>query len=170
MKKLVFGLSLFATLFASAQQHEVKVDLFDILALKSLDVAYEYTLNDEASIGLSVFVNFEDKDKSFRYNEDFQLVPYFRQNFAQIGSFELFGEIFGSLNFGETDIEIKNDIVVKESENYTDFALGLGAGLKRVSGNGYVLEVNAGIGRNLFNSDKSHAVVPRFGLSVGKQF
>lgn len=168
MKKIVLGLSLFATFFASAQQHEVKVDLLDILALKSLDVAYEHALNDEASLGLSVFINFEDKDKDFRYNEGFQLIPYFRQNFKQIGSFDLFGEVFGSLNFGEN--EVKNDAGEKVDEDYTDFALGLGAGLKRVSSNGYVLEANIGIGRNLFNSDKSHAVVPRFGLSIGKQF
>lgn len=168
MKKVLFALSLFATLFATAQQHEVKVDLLDILALKSLDVAYEHSLNEEASIGLSVFVNFEEKDKDFRYNEDFQLVPYFRQNFKQIGSFDLFGEIFGSLNFGKNDV--KNEAGIKETKDYTDFALGLGAGLKRVSQNGYVLELNAGIGRNLFNSDESHTIVPRLGISVGKQF
>jgi len=161
MKKIVLGLSLFVSLFSSAQQNDVKLDLFDILALKSLDVSYERTLNDEASVGVSVFVNFEGKDKKFRYNEDFQLVPYFRQNFTQISGFDLFGEIFGSLNVGQKE---------KEEENYTDFALGLGAGLKRVSENGYLLEVNAGIGRNLFNTDNSEHIVPRIGLSVGKQF
>ena len=160
MKKVLFAVSLFATLFATAQKHEVKVDLLDILALRSLDVAYEHPLNEEASIGLSVFVNFVEKDKDFRYNEDFQLVPYFRQNFSTVGSFDFFGEVFGSLNFGED----------KNSEDYTDFALGLGAGLKRVSQNGYILEANIGVGRNLFNTDLSPTIVPRFGISVGKQF
>lgn len=170
MKKIVFFFSLFIALSLTAQEHEVKVDLLDILAVKSLDIAYEKSLNDEASLGLSVFINFEEDDKDFRYNEDFQIVPYFRQNFSTVGSFDFFGELFGSLNFGETDEKKAGGLITEESEKYTDFALGLGAGLKRVSSNGYVLEVNAGIGRNLFNTDLSPSIVPRFGISVGKQF
>ncbi len=165
MKKLVVLFVFLGVFKTFAQQNEVKLDLFDILALRSLDVAYERQINDEASVGLSVFVNFEEKKNDFRYNEDFQIVPYFRQNFKQIGSFDLFGELFGSLNFAESEED-----AMGETEKYTDFALGLGAGLKRVSNNGYIFEVHAGIGRNLFNTKKSEVIVPRFGLSVGKRF
>jgi len=171
MKKSLFVFILFISLGIVAQKQEVKADLLDILALRSLDVSYERILNDEASYGLSVFVNFEPESSDFRYNEDFQIVPYFRQNFSKVGSFDFFGEVFGSLNFGDTD-EKKNDlgVVIEKSENYTDFALGLGAGLKHVSTNGYIFEIHGGIGRNLFDTDKSSSVVPRFGINVGKQF
>lgn len=170
MKKILFIFSLFTTISFFAQKQEVKVDLLDILALRSLDVSYERILNDEASFGLSVFVNFESESNDFRYNEDFQIVPYFRQNFSKVGSFDFFGEVFGSLNFGDTDEKKVNDVVTKKSENYTDFALGLGAGLKHVSTNGYIFEVHAGVGRNLFDADTSPSVVPRFGINIGKQF
>ncbi len=171
MKKHIFVVVLLAGLSMSAQNHQVKVDLLDILLLRSLDVAYEKPLNDEASVGVSVFVNFEPRENDFRYNEDFQITPYFRQKFTKKGKFDVFGELFGSLNFGETDEE-KDDagMITEEAENYTDFALGLGLGAQHISKNGYIFEVNVGIGRNLFNTKVAPNFIPRVGLSVGKQF
>lgn len=170
MKKILFLFILFITLGANAQNNQIKVDLFDILVLRTLDVSYENQLNDEASVGLSVFINFEDKDAKFRYNEDFQITPYFRQYITNSNGFDFFGELFGTLNFAETEEKTENNVVVEESQNYSDFALGLGAGGKHVSKNGYVFEFNVGVGRNLFNSKISRQFVPRFGISVGKQF
>lgn len=163
MKKAIFILSLVFTLGASAQNHEIKIDLLDILVLRTLDVSYENHLNDEAAVGLSVFINFEPKDKDFRYQEDFQLTPYFRQFFTTSKGFDFFGEVFGTLNFGEKEIDM-------EDKNYSDFALGIGAGGKHISRYGYVFEFNVGIGRNLFNADMSPEIVPRLGVSIGKQF
>ncbi len=171
MKKFLFVFTFLTGLGMYAQNHQVKVDLFDILVLKTLDVSYENQLNDEASLGLSLFVNFESKDTSFRYNEDFQITPYFRQFISHKGAFDIFGELFGSLNFGEKK-EKKNDAgaVIRASKNYSDFAFGLGIGAKHVSKNGYLFELNAGIGRNLFNTKVSPEFIPRLGVSVGKQF
>ncbi|MGY5355371.1 DUF3575 domain-containing protein [Wenyingzhuangia sp. IMCC45467] len=165
MKKVFFLLALISTISISAQNNEVKVDILDILLLRTLDVSYENQLNDEASVGVSVFINFEPKKNNFRYNEDFQITPYFRQFLTDTGGFDIFGELFGTLNFAET----KED-EFGETKNYSDFALGLGAGAKHVSRNGYIFELNAGVGRNLFNSSVSREFVPRFGISVGKQF
>lgn len=159
MKKIIFIAFVFAALGMSAQKHEVKVDLLDILAFKTLDVAYEYQLNAESSIGVSTFVNF-DADNNV-YDEDFQLTPYFRQFFKTTKSFDFFGELFGTLNFGENE---------DEDKNYTDFGLGIGGGARHISEYGYVFEFNIGVARNLFNTDLSNEVVPRFGISVGKQF
>ena len=172
MKKIAFVVLLIcfsASVFA--QKNQVKLDLLDILVLRTLDVSYEYQLNDEASVGASVFVNFESRDQDFRYHEDFQLVPYFRQFFSHNGNFRFFGELFGTLNFAQT--EAQKDAqgnVTQASENYSDFALGLGTGIQHISRNGYVFELNAGLARNLFNADVSREFVPRFGIGVGKQF
>lgn len=170
MKKVFILFVLLSTLSLSAQNNQIKVDLLDILVLRTLDVSYENQLNDEASVGFSVFINFEPKSANFRYNEDFQITPYFRRFLTNTGGFDIFGELFGTLNFAETEEVIENEIVEEESKNYSDFALGLGAGLKHVSNNGYILEINAGLGRNLFNSSISRQFVPRFGISIGKQF
>lgn len=167
MKSLFKILSLLTLMSASAQQkNELKIDLFDALVLRTIDVSYEKILNDEASVGVSVFMNFEDKNKNFRYNEDFQLTPYFRQLFTTNKNFNVYGEVFGSFNFASTT----PDPVTLTSKNYSDFALGLGTGLKRVSKNGYVIDVNVGLGRNMFNASVSRELVSRFGISLGKQF
>jgi hypothetical protein len=164
MKKFLF-LSIFLASFAvSAQKtNEIKLDVFDILALKSLDVSYEHVLNTESSVGLSILFNFE-KDASFRYKQDFALTPYYRQHLFNRGNVNFFGEFFGSINSGE---ELNSDDI---EEDYTDFAFGLGFGGKYVSVNGFVLDIHAGIGRNLFNTDISPEIVPRVGISVGKRF
>lgn len=163
MKKFLF-LSIFLASFAvSAQKsNEIKLDVFDILALKTLDVSYEHVLNTESSVGLSILFNFE-KTASFRYKQDFALTPYFRQHLFDRGNVNFFGEFFGSLNSGEETVD---DI----EEDYTDFAFGIGFGGKYVSENGFVLDIHAGIGRNLFNTDISPEIVPRVGISVGKRF
>ena len=171
MKKNIFLLVLMVSLTISAQSNQIKVDLFDVIALKTLDVSYERQLNNEASVGLSTFINFESRNTKFRYKQDFQITPYFRQIITRTGSFDIFGELFGSLNFGKTKQSINAEkLVVKQARNYSDFALGLGLGARHISENGYIFGANIDIGRNLFNTRLSPQFIPRLGISVGKQF
>ena len=170
MKKTI-ALILFALVFkiSSAQTNEIKVDVFDILALLALDVTFEHQLNTESSIGISALFNFAKPSSSFRYEQEFALTPYYRQRLFSKGSFDYYGEFFGSLNTGEKNIA-PSDLPAGESDMYTDFALGLSFGGKYVSANGFVADIHAGIGRNLFNTDYSASIVPRVGVSIGKQF
>lgn len=168
MKKTI-TLILFALVFkiSSAQRNEIKVDIFDVLALLALDVTYEHNLNPESSIGISALINFSDSDASFRYNEEFVLTPYYRQVLFTRGNINYFGEFFGSINSGDIDI---SDLEAGDDPTYTDFALGLSFGGKYVSVNGFVADLHIGIGRNLFNTKYSPDVIPRAGISIGKQF
>ncbi|MEI6864805.1 DUF3575 domain-containing protein [Flavicella sp.] len=168
MKKTI-ALILFALVFkiSSAQTNEIKIDVFDVLALLALDVSFEHNLNTESSVGVSVLFNFAKSSASFRYDQEFALTPYYRQNFFSRGNLNYFGEFFGSLNTGDKNI---NDINSGDSSSYTDFALGLGFGVKYVTVNGFVADLHAGIGRNLFNTDYSPVIVPRVGISIGKEF
>ncbi|MEN8804972.1 MAG: DUF3575 domain-containing protein [Wenyingzhuangia sp.] len=165
MKKIFFLFFLFGILDVSAQNNQIKVDLLDVLALRTFDISYENQLNNEASVGVSMFFNFEPKDSNFRYHEDFQITPYFRQFITESRGFDVFGELFGSLNFAETKKDANGS-----TQNYSDFALGLGLGIKHISQNGYIFEINTGLGRNLFNSQVSREFVQRHGISIGKQF
>lgn len=170
MKKTI-TLILFALVFkiSSAQTNEIKVDVFDILALLALDVTFEHNLNTESSIGISALFNFAKESSSFRYDQEFALTPYYRQRLFSKGNFDYYGEFFGSLNTGKIDLD-KHDLEIGDSDMYTDFALGLSFGGKYVSVNGFVADIYAGIGRNLFNTDYSSSIVPRVGVSIGKQF
>jgi len=168
MKKTIV-LLLFALVFklSSAQTNEIKVDLFDILALLALDVSFEHNLNTDSSIGVSVLYNFAKPSVSFRYEQEFSVTPYFRQTFFKKGNINYFGEFFGSINSGDID---QTNVNTGESDRYTDFALGLSFGGKYVTSSGFVADFYAGIGRNLFNTDYSPGIVPRVGISVGKEF
>ena len=168
MEKTI-ALVLFALVFkmSSAQTNEIKVDVFDILALLALDVTFEHNLNTESSIGIAAMFNFASESSSFRYEQEFALTPYYRQTFFSKGNFDYFGEFFGCLNRGDID---PAKLEIGDSPTYTDFALGLSFGGKYVTANGFVADIHAGIGRNLFNTDYSASIVPRVGISVGKQF
>lgn len=168
MKKTITFI-LFALVFkiSTAQTNEIKVDVFDILALLALDVSFEHNLNTESSVGISVLFNFAKPSASFRYKQEFALTPYYRQNFFSRGSFNYFGEFFGCLNTGDKNAE---DFEFGDSSSYTDFALGVGFGAKYVTANGFVADIHGGIGRNLFNTDFSPSIVPRVGISIGKEF
>lgn len=73
-----------------------------------------------------------------------------------------------------------DDWVYEESPNYsyepktlTDFALGIGLGGKWVTKKGLLLEINAGVGRNLFNNkydDRDYELIGRAGITVGYRF
>lgn len=165
MKKTLLLLFATVTFAGNAQKNnEFKLDILDILALKTLDLTLEHQLNPEASIGIGLLFNFENEASGFRYNEEFMLSPFYRQHLFQSGNIRYFGEFFGALNKGENNEE--ND----GENNYTDFAFGLGFGGKYIADNGFLVDFHVGIGRNLFNTDQSPEVVPRVGIAIGKRF
>jgi hypothetical protein len=57
-------------------------------------------------------------------------------------------------------------------EKITDFALGIGLGGKWITSKGLLLEVNAGVGRNLFNNkyDRDFELIGRGGITIGYRF
>lgn len=168
MKKILIALIIIVSFSANAQKSkEIRIDVFDILVLKTLDLTYEIELNSESAFGLGLLFNFDDKSKF--YDENFIFSPYYRQNLFYKGNVVFFGEFFGALNTGKNDIANPITPTQIEEIEYTDFAFGLSFGGKYVSAKGFVLDFHGGIGRNLFSPD-SPEVLPRVGISVGKSF
>lgn len=165
MKKLVLLFLLTLSLVCTAQQ-ELKLDIVDALALKTLDVSYEFYVNENSSLGVAALFNFEGKSSDFRYNEDRMITPFFRHYFSANGNWNFFGELFFGINSGEKEENTNN---VTTYTDYTDGALGIGVGTKYVSEGGLIIDVHGGIGRNLFGSD-SPVIVPRVGASIGYRF
>ena len=167
MKKHLLILVLLISSFAHAQR-EIQLDLFDALALKTIEVSYEHYLNEQSSVGIAALLNFEKFSADFKYNEKRAITPFFRHYFTTENNWNFFGEGFFSLNFGEREIK---PIGTGNStyEDYTDGALGVAAGTKYTSENGLTIAIYGGAGRNLFNDD-SPVVVPRVGVSVGWRF
>lgn len=164
MKKTLIAAAIFVSSFMNAQQ-EMKIDLFDALALKTVEVSYEHYLNEQSSVGISVLLNFEKKSADFRYNEKRMFTPYFRHYFTTDSQWNFFGEGFFSLNYGESETASGSNIY----EDYTDGALGVAAGLKYIAEQGLTIGVYGGVGRNLF-SNNAPILVPRVGVNVGYRF
>ncbi|MGB2127924.1 MAG: DUF3575 domain-containing protein [Flavicella sp.] len=167
MKKITLFLLFIASLKAHAQSNEIKIDILDIIAIRALDITYEHNINDESSVGISALFNLEKESANFRYNEEFVLTPYYRHYFSSTNNLKMFGDFYGALNTGNIP---ERKLKIGDDDTYTDFAAGLGVGVKYTSDSGFVVDVHVGAARNLFNTDYSKEVVPRVGISLGKQF
>ncbi len=152
---------------------ELKINVFNLIAFKYLDAAYERLIDEESSFGFGVLINAGNDDDVFEYNRQYSITPYYRRYFSKSFASGFFVEGFGMLNSGEQDIYTFNDITFESErtgEKYTDFALGISVGGKFISKKGFIAEVYGGIGRNFFNTDFSPEVVPRGGVSLGFRF
>ena len=84
-KKLVLFAFLLFSLVTFAQQddvpvkkHELKANAFNLIVFKAADVSYEYLINEESSIGVSILFNLQDRSN----NRDFEDGPYYQEKFA----------------------------------------------------------------------------------------
>jgi hypothetical protein len=166
MKKLLLILALITSTFVFAQQ-EVKINIGNALVLKTLDISYEYYVNEDSSVGISGLYNFEKKSSDIKYNEETMITPYFRHYFTADRSWNIFGEGFFGYSTGYKEIEL--DGGPNSYDKYSDGALGIAIGSKYTSDGGLVVDIYAGLGRNLFSSN-SPILVPRVGVNVGWRF
>ena len=182
MKKITLVLLLTVSTISFAQEknpfteevqkkHEVKINALNLIAFKWLDVSYEYIINNESSFGVGALINF-DGDDDFDSYRTFSLTPYYRRYFSKGYAKGFFVEGFGMLN------GYKRSSYYLGSNNYsneslTNFAVGISAGGKFVTENGFVAEIYLGLGRNLLNNSNyfsSNDVVGRGGISLGYRF
>ena len=177
MKKILVVLIAIISFKSIAQEHEIKLDVFDLAVFKSLDITYMYILNEESGVGISVLKNLSDSNNIFNYREDFTITPFYRQYFSLGATENVYAEGFLAINSGKDFY--KEEILLdgvgtgeyQEKElKYTDGAFGFVIGKSFISPRGFVLDLYAGIGRNLFDSDGSPSFVPRIGINAGFRF
>lgn len=166
MMKKLFLLIFLSVCFNAFSQRELRLDIADALALRSLDVSFEQYVGKQSSIGVSALFNFEDDSSDFKYNENFVLTPFLRHYFNSRNNWNFFGEVFLAYNTGEDEVVINT---VSVTEEYSDLALGIAFGTKYISEGGLVIDLHGGLGRNLFGTD-SPTLVPRVGIGIGYQF
>lgn len=164
------------------KKHELKLNAFNTIIFKSLDFSYEYLLDSESSVGISVLINLQNDESDFfedgpYYNESFAITPYYRHFFSRKYAWGFFMEAFTMYNqqkiYDTYYINNGNDTnLVTGDETSNNFALGLAIGGKFVSKKGFLFEFFGGIGRNLAisNNDIATEFVPRLGMSLGYRF
>jgi hypothetical protein len=175
MKKLFVLICLTSSLLGFSQEkettdfkrNELKGNALFLVA-GALEVSYEKLLNEESGVGVSLFLAITDD-----FDTNFALTPYYRFYFGKKPAAGFFVEGFGTLNSYDDSIYTGQN----SSYNYykdisrTDFALGFGLGSKWTTKSGFLFEINAGVGRNLFNSsDTDHEIVGRGGIILGYRF
>lgn len=190
MKKYILIPILLLTIHSFSQEtkvkkksHEVKLNAFNTLIFKSIEGSYEYLINKESSVGISMMVNLnDDYNEGPEYNEDFAFTTFYRRYFSRKYAWGFFMEAFGMYNKQQNDYyeydyndpvyktsQINSTVIDRETNN---FALGFSVGGKFVSQNGFAFEFYGGMGRNLFTSDSryNYEFVPRLGVSFGYRF
>ncbi|TRX36682.1 DUF3575 domain-containing protein [Flavobacterium restrictum] len=153
---------------ALSKKNELKGNAL-FLVLGAGEISYERLINDDSGLGISMFfINEEDFDTNF------SLSPYYRAYFGKKPAAGFFVEGFSMISTGkngsysEYNSTTNSDYDVA-GKKYSDLALGFGIGSKWVHKRGFVFEINAGIGRNLFSSN-SPEVVGRGGITLGYRF
>lgn len=139
------------------------------LILGSLEITYERILNEESGLGISVSVPID----KYNWDINFAATGFYRYYFGKKPAAGFFGEAFGMLNNVDDWVYYENGNEYNyEPKTLTDFALGIGLGGKWVTKKGLILEINAGVGRNLFNSkyDRDFELIGRGGITVGYRF
>lgn len=151
------------------KHHELKLNGV-LLLVGAFEASYEYNLNEESSVGASIFIPIS-KDIDLTY-----FSPYYRVFFGKKYAAGFFIEGFGMVNNYKTEttsFNNNNDTnIIIEEDNITDFALGLGLGGKWITKRNFVFELNVGFGRNIFNNNQQESVdfVGKLGFNIGYRF
>lgn len=183
---LTFLLAITTLFAANAQQtdeekNEVKLNAFNLIIFKTLDVSYEHILSPNSTVGVSVLGNLqkepgwlEDLAELPYYNEQFAVTPYYRHFFMNRYAKGFFLEAFGMVNNQKFFEEIYADdgTTYVDAGRSTNFALGIAVGGKIVSRKNFVFEFFGGVGRNIIQSDPDAGTefVPRAGINLGYRF
>jgi len=190
MKKTFLGLLLLTSLFSFAQDEiqeekvkhsEIKVNTANLILFKSADFSYEYLIDSESSVGVSVLFNLRDTNSSedIFYNEKFAFTPYYRRYFSSQYAWGFFLEAFGMYNVQDRthDVYTNNGFpsdyeYVVSDETSNNIAFGIAVGGKFVSKKGFLFEVFGGVGRNIIQSNENigSEFVPRLGATLGWRF
>lgn len=164
--------------FTNAKRHEVSLDMTAALVIPALQPRYEYILGRYAGVGVDLFLDISNNDTNYSEVEKFSITPFYRQYFFSKEDYGAKGFYAEGFLKAYTFEEIYNDDIFPVQEptldTYFETAIGVGIGWKWVSNSGFMIDVGAGIGRNLGFADIPDyyrpEVVPRGGVHFGWRF
>lgn len=180
MKYFLIVLSLFVFSLGSAQsenekssifdrKHEVRLGAIKMLSGLILETSYERILNSNSGYGVSMLINFNPSNEYF---ENYSLSPFYRmyfQSYEDYGAKGFFVEGFTSVFAGKNYFTYDYNTGNYENENFVDASIGLALGKKWINTSGFVFEIKAGVGRNLFGNSEFEALF-KGDLYIGYRF
>ncbi|NER14478.1 DUF3575 domain-containing protein [Leptobacterium flavescens] len=170
MKKIAFLVFMATSVVLHAQdaetfkKNELKINALTTVTIGA-EVSYERLLNASSAVGLSGFLQYDNGD----FNINYSITPYYRIYFGKKPAAGFFAEGFASFN--TVDNRVRAGGGFARRGEILDLALGFGLGVKLITTKNFLVEFNAGVGRNLFNSDNGgDKFVPRGGITTGFRF
>ena len=154
--------------------NEIGLDIFDLAVFRTIDITYEYVKNADIGFGLTARYSFDANPDDLYMDtyEKYGITPFFRFYFlgkkTDYASKKFYVESFLKFFGGENDDYYSYSR--REIKNYFDIALGVGLGYKFVNRNGFVVDINFGIGRSFDISDYSPNLRERGGILIGYRF
>jgi hypothetical protein len=159
-------------------KNELTIGAFNLVVFGALDLSYERILNPSTSWAVEAFIlalNRDNEDLSDAYSKDFSLTGKFKYFFGERSAWGFYVNGLAMISSGDDDNdyyvydENGTSIYRNDAKNYTDLALGFGLGGKFVAKQGFVFDLSAGIGRNLFSSN-SPTIVGQLNANLGYRF
>lgn len=145
--------------------NEIKFNAGAFLAIGSIEMGYEHYLNQDISLGGTLYWDNDPLD----FNGNFGIGPTLRAYFGYQPRSGFFAEAFGLYFSGEE--ELSEGALSPVNTDYNSLALGLGAGSKWTTrSQRFTLEIFGGLGRNLDPEPFQDTFIYRAGLSVGFRF
>ena len=160
--------------------HEVKLNLITSTVMLHPEVAYDYTINTDLSVGGRVSFNIKnDNDQADETLGNFQISPYVRWHFYKNTSGNALRGFYVEGNMAYTNytyvsnrilnVNDPEHIMTTEKSRANQFGLGVGAGYRWITKGAWSFELGAVVGRNLLNNDAPNVYWNTI-FSIGKRF
>lgn len=157
------------------KKNELSINAFNLVTFGAIDVAYERIIDPNSSWSIEGFIlalNRESESADYVFTRTASLTGKYKYFFSEKATWGFYVNGLAMLSTGKYyDEFLERDMYTytRVDKDYTDLALGFGIGYKWVSKQGFILDLNTGIGRNLLNSD-SPVIVGQFNVNLGKRF
>lgn len=160
--------------------HEVKLNLITSTVMLHPEVAYDYTVNTDLSVGGRVSFNIKnDNDQADETLGNFQVSPYVRWHFYKNTSGNALRGFYVEGNMAYTNytyvsnrilnVNDPEHIMTTEKSKANQFGLGVGAGYRWITKGAWSFELGSVVGRNLLNNDAPNVYWNTI-FSIGKRF
>lgn len=160
--------------------HEVKLNLITSTVMLHPEVAYDYTINTDLSVGGRVSFNIKnDNDQADETLGNFQISPYVRWHFYKNTSGNALRGFYVEGNMAYTNytyvsnrilnVNDPEHIMTTEKSKANQFGLGVGVGYRWITKGAWSFELGAVVGRNLLNNDAPNVYWNTI-FSIGKRF
>jgi hypothetical protein len=163
------------TEFSEKKRHGVSLDVIAGLGFSNFNPRYEYVLDKYSGIGADLNINL-DRNNGTEVIEKFSFSPFYRQYFfskEDYGAKGFYGEGFLKFYTYSNDFStVFGDIVTSDNKSFFETAIGVGIGWKWISNSGFLIDISAGLGRNLgfANDPEERDLAGKFGINLGWQF